>query len=102
MPARAPLSSDALDAALADLPGWEQASGDGREWIERTETFGSFRAAFAFLARVAFEAEDLDHHPEISNVYDRVTLALTTHDAGDRVTETDLALARRIDGLLSD
>ena len=95
MPARDPLSDDALDAALADVEGWAR---DGQT-IARTFSFGDFREAFAFLTRVAFEAEAMDHHPEIRNVYDTVRLALSTHDAGNRVTETDLALARRINAL---
>lgn len=95
MPARTPLAPDALAAALADLPGWK-AEGDR---LVRTFTFADFREAMAFILRVAFEAEALDHHPELTNVYNRVTLALTTHDAGNRVTETDLALARAIAAL---
>ena len=98
MPARDPLSDAALADALPD--GWaHEADGAGGDRIARTFRFADFRAAFAFLTRVAFEAEAMDHHPEITNVYDRVTLALSTHDAGNRVTETDLALARRIDAL---
>ncbi|MEM1115900.1 MAG: 4a-hydroxytetrahydrobiopterin dehydratase [Bacteroidota bacterium] len=102
MPSRDPLSPADLEAALASLGGWRaEADGDGNR-IVREFRLGDFRAAFAFLTRVAFEAEDLDHHPEIHNVYDRVRLALTTHDAGNRVTETDLDLARRIDRLATD
>ena len=98
MPARDPLSDDEIDAALPD--GWERQSDADGSVIERTFAFDDFRTAFAFLTRVAFEAEGMDHHPEISNVYDHVALALSTHDAGDRVTETDLELARRINALL--
>lgn len=97
MPSRDPLSDAQIDAALP--AGWRrQSDGDGSR-IVRDLSFSDFREAFAFLTRVAFEAEAMDHHPEITNVYDRVTLSLSTHDAGNRVTETDLALARRIDGL---
>lgn len=99
MPARDPLSDAAVDGALSDLAGWRRQSGEGGSRIERTFEFGDFREAFAFLTRVAFEAEGMDHHPEITNVYNTVRLALSTHDAGNRVTETDLALARRIDSL---
>lgn len=99
MPARDPLPEAALQAAIARLDGWRpEADGDGNR-IVRDFTFADFREAFAFLTRVAFEAEALDHHPEITNVYHRVRLALNTHDAGGRVTETDLALAARIDAL---
>jgi 4a-hydroxytetrahydrobiopterin dehydratase len=92
---RQPLSGDSIRQALADLPGWS-LEGDV---IERTFTFSSFREAMSFLVRVAFEAEDLDHHPELNNVYNRVRVVLCTHDAGNKVTELDLELARRINHL---
>lgn len=99
MPARDPLSAPDLEDALRDLEGWSlEDDADGNR-ITRDFALGDFRAAFAFLTRVAFEAEAMDHHPEIANVYDRVSLSLSTHDAGNRVTETDLELARRIDAL---
>lgn len=91
----APLSSNALEAALASLPGWRR---DG-EALVRTVELDDFRAAVAYLVRVAFVAEAHGHHPEITNVYNRVTLRLTTHDAGDRVTDKDVALARALDRL---
>ncbi len=97
MPARTPLSDDQVDAALGGLAGWRRQSEPQRVVWERT--FPDFQAAFAFLTRVAFLAEAMDHHPEITNVYGDVRLALSTHDAGDRVTETDLELARRISAL---
>ena len=94
MPARTPLAAGDLDAALAapDLAGWTRA-GDAIAW-ERT--FSDVPAAAAFIVRVLFAAEAMDHHPEITTVYTRVALSLATHDAGDRATETDLALARQI------
>ena len=95
MPARTPLDSATLEAALAGLPGWSRA-GDS---IEKQFEFDDFRAALAFMVRVGFEAEALDHHPELRNVYNRVTVGLSTHDAGDRVTEMDLELARNIEGI---
>ncbi|HIG75991.1 MAG TPA: 4a-hydroxytetrahydrobiopterin dehydratase, partial [Bacteroidetes bacterium] len=67
--------------------------------ITKEYTFANFRTAMGFIVRVGFEAEAMDHHPELFNVYDRVAIALTTHDAGDRVTETDLVLASRIEAL---
>ena len=100
MPDRAPLSD--ADLAAVRLGAWRpEADGDGNRLV-RDFAFADFREAFAFLTRVAFEAEAMDHHPEITNVYNRVRLALNTHDAGGRVTETDLALARRIDSLAGD
>lgn len=63
-----------------------------REWV-----FKDFNEAFAFLTRVALLAEKLDHHPEIWNVYNRVRISLTTHDAGNTITEKDLQMASEID-----
>lgn len=81
--------SDAeLAAALAALPGW--TTSDGK--LHRRYRFADFPAAIAFMVRVAFEAERLDHHPNWSNVYDRVEVTLWTHDIGG-VTDRDLALA---------
>ncbi len=82
-------------AASAGLPGWSIAPGD-RDAISRTLRFADFNAAFGFMSRVALKAETMDHHPEWANVYDRVEILLTTHDAGG-VTEKDVALARFID-----
>jgi 4a-hydroxytetrahydrobiopterin dehydratase len=83
-------------AALAALPEWH-ASADGRS-IRRTLRFDGFGAAFAFMTRVAMKAEQLDHHPDWRNVYDRVEIELTTHDAGG-LSARDVALARFIDAL---
>ena len=80
--------------AVADLPGWTVAPGE-RPAIARSLKFADFNTAFAFMTRVALKAEPMDHHPEWSNVYNRVDILLTTHDAGG-VTELDLTLARFI------
>lgn len=80
--------------ALASLPGWELV--EGRDAIRRRFRFPSFGEAFAFMTRVALLAEKMDHHPEWSNVYDRVEIVLSTHDAGG-LTSLDIALARAID-----
>lgn len=82
------------DAALAGLPLWSAAP--GRDAIVRTLRFKDFTAAFAFMTRVAEKAEAMDHHPEWSNVYNRVDILLTTHDPGG-VTDLDVELARFID-----
>ena len=95
MPPTAPLSDDQIDSALAGLPGWTR----GGDALRREWTFASFRQAMAFLVQMAFEAEQRDHHPEVWNVYDRVRLTLTTHDAGNRITEKDVALARALSKL---
>lgn len=83
------------EAALATLSRWTMAEG-GRDAIRRTFQFKDFNAAFGFMSRVALMAEKLDHHPEWSNVWNRVEVTLTTHDA-DGVTELDLTLARFMD-----
>ncbi len=68
--------------------------------LKRSFTFKDFSEAFAFMTRVAFLAEAQQHHPNWSNVYNRVDIVLTTHDAGNLVTEKDRKLARSIDQLL--
>ena len=62
--------------------------------------FKNFSAAFAFMTRVAIEAEKMDHHPKWTNVYNKVEIWLTTHDAGNIITDKDKKLAAKIDGLL--
>jgi 4a-hydroxytetrahydrobiopterin dehydratase len=62
--------------------------------------FKNFSEAFAFMTRVAIEAEKMDHHPKWTNVYNKVEIWLTTHDAGNIITEKDKKLAAKIDGLL--
>ncbi len=66
----------------------------------RNFEFKNFREAFAFMVRVAFIAEKMDHHPEWSNVYNKVSIRLSTHDAGNVVTDKDRKLAGAIDKLL--
>ncbi len=82
-------------AALAALPGWA-LSADGLA-ITRTFRFADFAEAFGFMTRVAILAEKADHHPEWFNVYNRVDITLTTHDAGG-LSARDVALASAIDG----
>ena len=79
--------------ALRTLPGWTRRG----ETLTRVYRFASFRDALAFMVRGGFEAEALNHHPEWTNVYDRVSVVLTTHDAGGRLTAKDVELARRLD-----
>jgi 4a-hydroxytetrahydrobiopterin dehydratase len=84
------------EEALGRLPEWRydpEATA-----IRRSFAFADFSEAFAFMTRVALAAEKLDHHPDWSNVWNRVEIALTTHDAGG-LTRRDLALARTIDRL---
>jgi 4a-hydroxytetrahydrobiopterin dehydratase len=82
------------EAAIARLEGWRQVS--GRDAIVKEFRFTDFNAAFAFMTRVALYAERHDHHPEWFNVYNRVDVTLSTHDAGG-VTDKDVALAHFID-----
>lgn len=85
------------DRALRDIPGWSR---DG-ETLRRTYRLPGFRAALAFVQYVGEVAEALGHHPDIDVRYDRVTLAVTTHDAGG-LTAKDLQLARTVDGVEGD
>lgn len=91
-----PLSQDQIARLPAELPDWRLENGK----LHRDLRFADFNAAFGFMARVALVAESLGHHPEWSNVWNRVTIDLTTHDAGG-LTELDVQLARRIDQLLA-
>ena len=83
-------------AALSQLTGWQAV--EGRDAISKTFRFKDFNAAFGFMTCVALEAEKRDHHPEWFNVYNRVEVVLTTHDA-DGVSALDVALAKFMDGL---
>ncbi|MAW89000.1 MAG: 4a-hydroxytetrahydrobiopterin dehydratase [Phyllobacteriaceae bacterium] len=91
--ARPLLADSEIDLALIDLEGWHRED-DGKA-ISRTFRFDDFSAAFGFMARAALEAEKLDHHPEWTNVYNRVSVRLTTHDSGG-ITELDIMLATRM------
>ncbi|MBO6718825.1 MAG: 4a-hydroxytetrahydrobiopterin dehydratase [Rhizobiaceae bacterium] len=94
--ARAKMSEAEVKTAMADLPDWN-LEGD-QSAISRRFTFTNFNQAFGFMARVAMEAEKMDHHPDWSNVYKTVDVRLNTHDAGG-LTELDFKLARKMDKL---
>ena len=94
MSALTPLSKDALNAALSQLSGWSVKDGK----LHRQLQFASFVEAFGFMSSVALVAEAAGHHPEWFNVYNRVTIDLTTHDAGG-ITNKDVELARRVNAL---
>ena len=83
--------------ALAKLSNWAAKPGD-RDAIEKTFKFADFKTAFGFMSSCALKAEQMDHHPEWFNVYNRVEVTLTTHDA-DGVTELDVELAEFMDSL---
>lgn len=85
-------------AALAQLSGWRAV--EGRDAIAKSFKFADFKAAFAFMTRAALKAEQMDHHPEWFNVYSKVDVALSTHDAGG-VTALDVELAKFLDQIAS-
>jgi 4a-hydroxytetrahydrobiopterin dehydratase len=91
---REKLSAEARVAALKGLPGWRALA--DRDAIAKSFRFADFNRAFGFMARVALKAERMDHHPEWFNVYNRVEVTLSTHDAGG-VTQLDIDLARFIE-----
>ncbi|RXK55648.1 4a-hydroxytetrahydrobiopterin dehydratase [Oleiharenicola lentus] len=88
-----PLSPEEISFALTALPGWRFEN----DALAKDFKFGSFRAAMAFMVRVGFEAEAADHHPEWTNVYNRVAIRLKTHSAGGKVTGKDVELAKAIE-----
>jgi 4a-hydroxytetrahydrobiopterin dehydratase len=88
------LEGAARDTALASLDGW--ALVEGRDAITRTFQFGDFNAAFGFMSRAALKAEAMNHHPEWFNVWNRVEVTLSTHDAGG-LTALDMELAAFMD-----
>jgi 4a-hydroxytetrahydrobiopterin dehydratase len=88
------LSEPQRAEALAGLDGWSLV--DGRDAISKTFRFKDFNAAFGFMSRVALKAEAMNHHPEWFNVYNRVEVTLSTHDAGG-LTALDIALAKFMD-----
>ena len=83
--------------SLAAIPDWSYDA--SRDAITRRFTFADFNEAFGFMARVALLADKADHHPEWSNVWNRVDILLTTHDA-DGLSQRDIAMAQAIDALL--
>ncbi|GAB4576165.1 MAG: 4a-hydroxytetrahydrobiopterin dehydratase [Rhodothalassiaceae bacterium] len=83
---------------LAELPSWQPV--EGRDAIMRTFRFRDFNEAFGFMSRVALLAEKMDHHPEWFNVYDRVEVTLTTHDAGG-LSRRDIAMAHAMEAYAS-
>ncbi len=93
--ASTPLTSAEITTALAALPGWTFES----DALAKSFKFGSFKEAFSFMTRTAFEAEAMDHHPDWTNVYNRVVIRLNTHDAGGKVTAKDVALAKKIQAI---
>jgi 4a-hydroxytetrahydrobiopterin dehydratase len=87
-----PLTPAEIAQALPLLLGWTYEN----DALKKTFKFGSFREAMSFMTRVGFEAEELNHHPDWTNVYNHVGIRLNTHDAGNKVTAKDVDLATRI------
>ena len=96
MPERKKLSDKEIREELGEVKGWSLVDGK----LHREIQFANFVEAFGFMSRVALVAESMNHHPEWFNVYNRVTVDLSTHDAGG-VTQMDLTLAARINKMLS-
>lgn len=90
------LETEEVAELATTLPEWTVAG----DRIKRSLRFADFAEAFGFMARVAVVAEKMDHHPEWSNVYNRVEIELTTHDAGG-LSERDVELAKAIDGFVA-
>src|SRR5699024_183371 len=90
-----PLDNDTINKALESLNGWSYAD----DKLQKEYEFENFRQAIAFITRISFEAEEQVHHPQIFNVYSTLRVALNTHDAGDKVTEKDVKLAKTIETL---
>ena len=90
-----PLTTAEIQTALGELEGWEFTDNA----LVKTFKFGSFREALSFMVRAGFEAEALYHHPDWTNVYNRLVVRLNTHDADDKVTAKDVELAKRFEGI---
>lgn len=88
-----PLTTEQIEKELSNLDGWTFED----DKIKKDFTFSDFKEAITFMVKVGFEAEALVHHPDWSNVYNSVSIRLSTHDAGDKVTEKDFKLAKAIE-----
>lgn len=93
-----PLSEEHIAKELEKLSGWTYEN----DKITKEYKFDNFRDAMAFVTRISFEAEDQVHHPELFNVYNMVRISLSTHDAGGKVTEKDIKLAKAIESLYNN
>ena len=89
------LSQENISKKLEELNGWSCEN----DRLTKNFEFSNFRDAMSFMVRISYEAEERDHHPQIFNCYNRVSLSVNTHDVGGKVTEKDFALASAIDSL---
>ncbi|MBO6536014.1 MAG: 4a-hydroxytetrahydrobiopterin dehydratase [Balneolaceae bacterium] len=92
-----PLKEEKINEHLTSLNGWKYEN----DSITKDFKFNDFKEALAFIIRVGFEAEELGHHPNLSNVYNQVSIALQTHDIGNKVSEKDIELAQKIEKILA-
>jgi len=92
---RSALEISKVEEQLSEISGWSFED----DSLKKTFSFSNYRQAMSFLVRLSYEAEDLNHHPEIFNVYGTVKITLRTHDAGNKVTDLDFKLAEAIEGL---
>ncbi len=90
------LTEAEISSAIAELTGWAVVNGK----LQKKWKFADFVSAMGFITKVAIVAEKMDHHPELFNVYNQVTIDLTTHDAGG-ISAKDVELAKKIDALAS-
>jgi len=92
---RRKLSNSEIASALAELPGWETKEGK----LHKQYKFGSFAQAIGWMVAVSIQADKMDHHPEWSNVYNRVTVSLVTHDLDNSISNLDVTLAQHMEVL---
>ena len=97
MKQRRPLTAAELETALTTLDGWEMVAGK----LHKQFKFGSFAEALGWMVSVGVFADKMDHHPEWSNVYNRVTVDLVTHDMDNQISTWDVQLAKKMDQLAS-
>lgn len=90
-----PLSNNEIEKELKNLDNWTFND----DSIHKDFSFDNFKTAMGFMVQVGFEAEELGHHPDWSNVYNSVSISLSTHDAGNKVTSKDIDLAKAIDNI---
>lgn len=90
-----PLSKQELEESLKNLDGWKSEN----DKLVKDFEFEDFTAALAFIVKVGVKAEKMNHHPELFNVYNKVNIKLSTHDAGGKVTGKDVELAKAIESI---
>lgn len=91
--ARSKLTQEQIQSALDELPGWEVKEGK----LHKTFKFGTFAQAIGWMVSVAIQADKMDHHPDWTNAYNRVTVDLSTHDMDDAISNFDINLARQME-----